>query len=601
MSRIILTFIFGMAFAFVVKADVAVLTQHNDNGRTGANLNETMLTVSNVNTNQFGLLFARTVDDQIYAQPLVMTKVNLGAKGTHNLVIVATVNDTIYAFDADNSAVTAPYWTNSFISPPSIIAPRNSDMTYACGGNYKDFSANLGIVGTPVIDPVTGTFYVVARTKQISGTTTNYFQKLHALDVSTGAERANSPANIAVTNNGLAFDPYIHNQRPALLLANGIVYITWASHCDGGAYHGWVVGYYTTNLLKAPITYRDTISGSQAGIWMSNQGPAADTNGNVYLSTGNGTFDGVNNFGESFLKLTNNNGTLSVNTWFTPYNWSALNSTDQDLGTAGVLLIPETSLLLSGGKAGVLYLVNQDKMGGLSGSTTADTNIVQSWSIGSHAIHGGPVWWQGPTNFYAYVWGASGDRCRQYQFTNSTKFNTTAFSQSPTVGGSGQPGGILALSANGTNAGSGILWAAINTSANANQATVAGTLHAYNAQNITNELWNSDQNSARDSLGNFAKFVAPTVANGKVYQATFSNRLNVYGLFPSPVIGVSLSGGNVTLTWPTNNNAGYKLQSNTNLSSGTWLNSPSSVVVSNAVYQTIVPVSGEAIFYRLKM
>ena len=599
MTRLFFALLLG--FAVGVPAQVAVLTQHNDNARTGANLGETALNVSNVNTNQFGLLFTRAVDDQIYAQPLVMTNVNLGVQGAHNLVIVATVNDTVYAFDADDASVTAPYWTNRFIAPPNIVAPRNTDMTGACGGNYKDFSGNMGIVGTPVIDPVTGTLYVVARTKEISGTTTNYLQRLHALDLSTGAERPNSPVVIAATNAGVVFDPYKHNQRPALLLANGIVYITWASHCDWTPYHGWVIGYYTTNLLKAPVSYDASPTGSQAGIWMSNQGPAADANGNVYLSTGNGTFDGANNFGESFLKLTNSGSALSRQSWFAPYNWSALNSSDQDLGTGGVLLVPGTSLLLSGGKAGVLYLVNRDNMGGVSGSTTADTNIIQSWSIGSHAIHCGPVWWTGPAGSFAYVWGASSDRLHQYQFTNNTKFNTNAFSQSATLGGSGQPGGILSLSASGTNAGTAILWASINTSANANNATVAGTLHAYNAQNVTNELWNSDQLSARDSIGNFAKFVAPTVANGRVYMATFSNRLNVYGVYPPPVLSVALAGTNVILTWPTNNYSGYKLQTCADLVSGAWLNSVGTVTMSNGLFQLIAPVSNAATFYRLKL
>jgi hypothetical protein len=594
---------FALFFAYAASgpANVSVLTQHNDNSRTGADLNETTLNIQNVNTNQFGLLFTRAVDDQIYAQPLVMTNVNLGAKGTHNLVIVATVNDTVYAFDADNASVTAPYWTNRFINPPNIVAPRNTDMTGACGGNYKDFSGNMGIVGAPVIDPTTGTLYLVARTKEISGTTTNYLQRLHALDITTGAERPNSPVIIAVTNAGVIFDPYKQNQRPALLLANGVVYISWASHCDWNTYHGWVIGYSTTNLLKAPVSFDATPGGSQAGIWMSNQGPAADTNGNVYLSTGNGTFDGVNNFGEAFLKLTNSGSALSVKSWFTPYNWSSLNGSDLDLGTGGVLLIPGTSLMLSGGKAGVLYLVNRDNMGGLSGSTNADTNIIQSWSLGSHPIHCGPAWWNGPTNSYLYVWGASGDRLRQFQFTNNVRFNTNAIFQSSTIGGSGQPGGILSLSANGTNAGTGIIWAAINSSADANQATVAGTLHAYNAQNVTNELWNSDMVSARDALGNFAKFVAPTIANGKVYMATFSNRLNVYGVFPPPVIGVVVSSTNVVLTWPTNNYAGYKLQTSTNLSSSVWLNFSNAITVSNGVYQAIAPFSNAATFYRLKM
>lgn len=577
-------------------APVAVLTQHNDNARTGDNLTEPLLNTSNVNTNQFGLQYTRPVDDQVYAQPLVMTNVLIPGHGTHNLLIVATVNDTVYAYDADDSTVTAPYWTNSFISPPNIVAPRNTDMTNACGGNYKDFSGNMGIVGAPVIDGASGTLYLVARTKEY---TTNFVQRLHALDLATGQERPNSPVIIAATNS-VAFDPYKQNQRAGLLLANGYIYITWASHCDWQPYHGWVVAYNATNLLLPPLSFNATPSGSEAGVWMSNQGPVADTNGNVYISTGNGTFDGANNFGESFLKLTPSGAALLRTSWFTPYNWSSLNGSDADLGSGGLLLIPGTPLLFGGGKAGVLYLVNKDNMGGLSG-TTSDTNIVQSWSLGSHSLHGGAVWWDCPAGSFAYVWPASADHLRQYQFDRvAGKFaSTNVYARSSTTGGSGQPGALLALSANGTNAGTGIIWASINTSANANQSVVAGTLHAYDAQNVATELWNSDMLSSRDSLGNFAKFVAPTVANGKVYMATFSNRINVYSVFPRPSLATALAAGNLVLSWTTNYSAGYQLQSTSTLNPPAWTNVGVTPGITNGQYQVALPSPSATTFYRL--
>ncbi|MDE3065919.1 MAG: hypothetical protein KGJ60_00055 [Verrucomicrobiota bacterium] len=584
---------------------VAVLTQHNDNNRSGDNLNEIVLNVADVNTNQFGLLYSRPVDDQIYAQPLVMTNVSVPGRGTRNLVIVATVNDTVYAYDADDPAVTQPYWTDSFIAPPNIVPPRNTDMTGACGGNYHDFTGNIGIVGTPVIDPAGGTIYLLARTKEISGTTTNFVQRLHALDVATGAERSNSPVVVTATYPGagdgsaggmLTFDPQRENQRCALALANGIVYITWASHCDWGPYHGWVIGYNATNLQRA-VTYVDTPNGSEGGVWMSGQAPAADANGNIYVTTGNGTVDAMD-YGESFLKLTPAGG-MTVASYFTPYNWQALNNGDTDLGCAGMLLIPGTTLAMSGGKEGILYLVNRDNMGGLSGSTTADTNIVQSWSLNSSQIHGGPVWWAGPNGSFIYVWPQSNDHLRQYQFSNG-RFNTNAYALGPSAGGSGSSGGVLSVSANGTNAGSGIVWAAVNTTASANQATVTGTLHAYNAQNVSEELWNSDMVS-RDSLGSLAKFVPPTVANGKVYMATFSDRLNVYGLLPPPSLGIGLSGGNAVLSWPANTPAGFTLEASTNLPSGNWTVVTNAVVASNGVFQVTAPASGPAIFYRLKL
>ena len=264
MSRTFLTLWLAL-YASALRADVAVLTQHNDLARTGANLSELVLNTTNVNTNQFGLVFSRAVDDQIYAQPLVMTNVNLGVRGTHNLVIVATVTNSVYAFDADDPSVTTPYWQVSF-NGPGIVPPANTDMTGACGGGYVDFSGSMGIVGTPVIDPVAGTIYLVVRTKE-GGTT--FVQRLHALDIHTGLERPNSPVVITATYPGtgdgssggiITFDPQKQNQRPGLALVNGIVYVGWASHCDWGPYHGWVIGYDATTLQRA-VVYNDTPNG----------------------------------------------------------------------------------------------------------------------------------------------------------------------------------------------------------------------------------------------------------------------------------------------------------------------------------------------------
>jgi uncharacterized repeat protein (TIGR03806 family) len=535
-------FVCWLSFVVLARADVAVLTQHNNLAHTGANLEETILNTTNVNTNTFGLLYTRPVDDQIYAQPLVMTNVAIPGQGTHNLVIVATVNDSVYAFDADDPSVIAPYWTNSFASPPNIVPPNHTDLSAlgSCGGNYNDFSGNMGIVGTPVIDPVAGTMYVVARTKEYG---TTFVQRLHALDIRTGQERPNSPVVITATYPGngdgnvggvITFDPVRQNQRSALSLVNGVIYITWASHCDLGPYHGWVIGYDATNLNQV-VVYNNTPNGVDGGIWMSGEGISADTNGNLFLSVGNGSV-GYNgnprdtiNRGESFLKLTRSGGTLNVASWFTPYNYQNLENGDIDLGSSGVLLIPGTSLAFSGGKQGVGYLVDRDNMGGLS-YANADTNILQSWSLTSDQLHGGMVWWDGPGFSCGYIWPAS-VYLQQYQFNRTAnQFILPAFAQSPSSAPGGQPGGILALTANGTNTGTGILWASVQLTGNANQSVRPGILHAYDAQNVNHELWNSEQISARDSVGNFAKFVAPTVANGKVYLATFSGQLNVYGL-----------------------------------------------------------------------
>ena len=530
-------------FCFGAGAQVAVLTQHNDLARTGANLNESLLSTSNVNAKQFGLLFTREVDDQIYAQPLLMTNVDLGVKGRHNVVIVATVNDSVYAFDADNPAARAAYWQVSFLGP-NAVAPRNEDMTGACGGDYSDFTGALGIVGTPVIDPASGTLYLVARTREFG---TNYVQKLHALDLRTGAERANSPSLIAATcpghgdgnrNGLLTFDSQRQNPRAGLALVNGVVYISWASHCDWGPYHGWLIGYDAKTLEQA-VVYNTTPDGGNGGIWMSGQAPAADANGNLFICTGNGTVGrrgspaDLINRGESILKLTRRGASMEVTSWFTPYDWQHLEDTDSDFGCSGPLLIPGTALAFSGTKDGKVYLVNRDNMGGLSESR-ADTNIVQSIRVSragaSAGLFGAPVWWGGPDGSYAYLW-CKLDFLRQYKYDPASgKLLEPEFARAPASGPAPMPGGLLAVSANGKRAGSGILWAVHTLGCDGNHNTCPGTLHAYDAQDVRRELWNSDQVKARDAVGALAKFVPPTVANGKVYLATFSKRLNVYGL-----------------------------------------------------------------------
>ncbi len=588
-----------------------VLNQHNDHNGSGANLGEYLLNVNNVNTNQFGLLYTRPVDDQIYAQPLIVTNVNLPGQGMHNVLYVCTVNNSIYAFDADDPTVTSPYWQTN-VTGLNAVPPSNTDMTGACGGNYKDFSGHIGIVGTPVIDPVARTIYFVARTKE-AGTT--YVQRLHALDIATGAPRANSPVVINGTYPGtgsgnvggvITFDSQRQNQRPGLTLANGRVYIGWASHCDWGPYHGWFMAFDATTLQKA-ATYMTTANGSNGGIWMSGAAPSVDEAGNIYLTIGNGTVgttvnrsDPINR-GESLLKLNGTN--LSIMSWFTPFNWQILENGDIDLGSAGILLIPGTTLALSGGKEGKLYLVNRDNMGGLS-SASSDTNVIQSFQVtglsNPNDIHGAPVWWDGPDGSYTYVWGEA-DYLRQFKFNSGAgMFFLPQYARSPNPAPNGMPGGMLAISANGTNAGTGILWASHQYFGDANQQVRPGILHAYNAQNVGIELWNSEQFSARDTVGNFGKFVPPAIANGKVYLATFSNRINIYGLLPTPSLTIRQTGMNVVLSWPTNGILSAKLQVNSNLVSGSWVNLTNTVTTTNGRFEVTSPIIGDATFYRLK-
>lgn len=517
-------------------AQVNVLTQHNDISRTGANLNETILNTSNVNVNQFGKLFTRKVDDQIYAQLLIVSNLTIPGKGMHNVVFCATVNNSVYAFDADNAADTIPLWHVNLNG--NGVPPKNTDMTGACGGNYKDFSGNIGIVGTPVIDIHTNTIYLVARTKENGS---DYIQRIHALDITTGQEKPNSPTIIKAGYPGTGqfsdsvfFNPQKANQRAGLLLLNGVVYICWASHCDWGPYHGWIMGYDATTLQQVCV-YNDTPNGTAGGIWMSGQAPAADTSGNIYVTTGNGTvgtvinpWDEINR-GQSFLKLTPNGGGLTVSSWFTPHNFIDLEVRDWDLGSAGVLLIPGTNLITSGGKEGRLYLLDRDNMGGYDYTTDQTIQDFPITEVGNN-LHGAPPYWDGPGGPFIYTW-TENDSLRAFKFDNlNGKFILPAYGTSTMAAPQGMPGGMLSISANGSVNGSGIIWATHPLSGDANQDTRPGILRAFDAANIANELWNTEQNPTRDGFGNFAKFNCTTIANGKAYLATFSNQLVVYGL-----------------------------------------------------------------------
>lgn len=527
----------------VFAAQVSVLTQHNDLGRTGANLHETSLNTANVNSNTFGLIGTREVDDQVYAQPLLVSDVNLSGVGKRSLVVVATVNDSVYAFDGDNAAASAPYWKVSFLGP-NAVAPTAADMDGACGGEYKDFSGNIGIVSTPVVEPASQTVYLVARTKEYG---TNYVQRLHALDLRTGAERAHSPVEIKATypghgdghhNGVLSFDPQRANQRSGLALVNGIVFIAWSSHCDWGPYHGWLMGYDPKTLERVAI-YNTTPEGYNGGIWMSGQGPAADAHGNIYLSVGNGSVgnrgnphDPINR-GESLLRLEWDGKLLRLTDWFTPANWQDLENTDNDFGNSGVLLIPNTTLAFCGSKEGRVYLVDCERMGKLSHSNQ-DTNIIQSFQVSSpgssFGLFAALVWWDGPDASWAYLW-CKEDSLRQYKFDKgSGKFVLPEAARCPGGTRARMPGGVLAISANGNQGESGILWASHPLNNDANHVVCPGVLRAFRATNVGEELWNSEQMKTRDAVGKFAKFVPPVIANGKVYLATFSNRLNIYGL-----------------------------------------------------------------------
>ena len=512
---------------------VSVLTQHNDNNRSGWNGNETALTTSNVNVQQFGFVFTLPVDDQVYAQPLVVGHVGIGG-GTHNIVLVATVDNTVYAFDGDDGTL---YWQKNFTAS-GMRPPRHTDMTGACGGSYQDFSGNIGIVGTPVIDAGRGTMYFVAR----STTGTSFVQHLHAVNIGDGTEVAGGPTKITASSSGngggsvngvIAFDAQRQNQRQGLTLLNGIVYVTFASHCDWGPYHGWILGYDAATLQQS-VVYNATPNGDSGGMWESGTGMAADGAGNLYVVTGNGTVGtatdptNVINRGDSALKLTPSGSTLRVASFFTPTNYQLLNDDDLDYGGMGALLIPDAGYYLTGGKDGNLYLLNKDAMGGYLPSSN---HVQQVVSIGGSAnMHCQAAYYGGRTKEFVYVWSENSP-LHAIRFDRTTNLLSEQDQVLSSVAGpTGQNGAVLSVSSNGSQDGTGILWASYASTGDAEHTISPGILRAFDANDVTKELWNNQQKPTRDASGYYAKFAAPTIANGHVYLPTFSNRVVVYGL-----------------------------------------------------------------------
>jgi hypothetical protein len=507
-------------------AQVSVTTYHNDTTRSGLNSQETILTPANVNVSQFGLKFVQSVDGYIYAQPLFMPGVTI--RGTkHNVIYVATEHDSVYAFDADSNAGAdaKPLWHVTFIKPPNVTTV-NSLTDAGCG----DLVPEIGISGTPVIDAHTGTLYVVANTKANG----QFFQKLHALDITTGAEKFGGPmtieASVPGTGDGssggiISFDPLKQNQRPGLLLFGGAVYVMSASHCDIGPYHAWVFAYNASTLHLA-ATWVSTPNGSDGGIWQSGGAPAADSSG-IYFATGNGTFDmgsggGGVDAGDTIVRLGGpSGGSLPVLSYFTPFDQDIMSEDDLDLGAGGVMLLPalpagspHQNLLLGGGKTGTIYVVDRGVMGGYSPTTNNDVQ-----EVATGGIWGNFAYWNG--NVYS---GAQYDNLKAFSFNagGSGLLSTSPTSYSPET--FAFPGPTPSVSANGT--ANGIVWA-IETDAYGSEGPAV--LHAYDATNLATELYNSTQNATRDTPGPAVKFAAATIARGKVYVGT-ATELAVYGL-----------------------------------------------------------------------
>ena len=546
-------------------AQTNVVTQHNDIARTGQNTSESVLTPQNVNPAQFGKLFSHAVDGQVFAQPLYLANVQIPNSGSHNVIYVATENDSVYAFDADNNGGSNanPLWQDSLSSPQFGAAASGT----AVPSSYlvPDINPIYGITGTPVIDPVSRTLYVVSFTLEGQ----NFVLRLHALDVTTGAEKLQGPvtiqASIAASGNGssggtLTFDAKYQNQRSGLLLLNGVLYIAFASHGDDGPWHGWILS-YSASTLQQISAFCTSPAGVGAGIWMAGTGLAAEVTdpvnkpfGRMFFSTGNGDVS-VNppsrqnaDYGDSILNLDLTNGVMTETDEFTPYNQLQLDQSDGDLGSGGVVLLPAQSgnypnLLVQMGKEGVIYLVDRDNMGGYRSSD----NIVQeiangaansgagsaNWGAG---LWGAPAYWNGNVYFGGSgVYGGAGGSIKAFALNSGL---LSASPVSTTAKTFGYPGPTPSVSSFGTS--NGILWVAEGDQYSSGGQEV---LWAYDATNLKNLLYSSSMNPSRDNPGIALKYPVPTIANGKVYVGSSGainralGQISVYGLLAgSPTV-----------------------------------------------------------------
>lgn len=540
------------ASATIGVTDLAgVFTYHNDLSRDGSNPSEYALTTSNVTTATFGKLFSCTVDGAIYTQPLWVPNLTINS-AKHNVVLVATQHEGLYAFDADVSPCVSLWHVNLIDTSHGGTAGETSVPSgptgYLVGDGNGSIMPEVGVTGTPVIDVATNTLYVVSKSAILANPTV--FQRLHAINILTGNERVGSPVAIAGTYPGAGdgsstttFSAGQENQRSALALVNGVVYIAWASHDDNPPYYGWVMGYSAASLTQTSVL-NVTPNVGYGGIWMGGSAPAADAGNNLYLITGNAIFDSTsptapnNDYGDSFLKLSTTSG-LSVFQYFTPSDQAQDEAGDLDFGAGGAaILVDEPSspiphLMIGGGKDGTLYLLNRDSMGGLG-----DASAVQSFNIGSQ-IYATGAFWNG--KFYL---AAMNGPLQSYAFNVVTgKFDLGSVPQSPGI--FGYPGSTPSVSSSGTL--NGIVWAMDNRNYCTTQSPGCGpaVLHAYDATNVAIELWNSTRGTG-NAAGNAVKFTVPTIANGKVYVGTRGNNtggitssstipgeLDVYGLLPN--------------------------------------------------------------------
>jgi hypothetical protein len=531
------------ASAEIAVSDLAgVFTYHNNLSRDGANSQEYALSAANVKKAAFGKLFSCPVDGAAYTQPLWVPALTMGGE-IHNVIFVATQHNSLYAFDADANPCVQLWRVSLVDSAHGGTTGEVPVPTAAVGKGFQDIQPEIGVTSTPVIDPATATIYVLS--KSINASTT-FFQRLHALAMTTGAEKFNAPVNLTASVPGtgdggstVSFDLQNQHQRSALALVNvngsNVVYVASASHEDQTPYHGWVLGYAAGNVSQQAGVFNTTANSGLGGIWMSGGAPAADGGGNLFLATGNGQFDGDsssppnNDFGDSVLKLdvTTN---LTLTDWFTPDDQLNLENNDTDLGSGGVTLLPDqpsgpvNHLLVSAGKEGLIYLINRDNMGRYHSSN--NNQIVQSFSVGNGSF-GTPAFWQ--NNLY---YAGAGGALQRFEF-DPTIGQLSASPSSQSSHSFPFPGATASISSQA--ASNGIAWVLDTGQYGVPSPLDSGpaVLYAYDASDLTTELWDSSQAAGhRDQAGEAVKFVPPTVANGKVYVSTRSE-IDVYGLLPN--------------------------------------------------------------------
>ena len=503
----------ALLLAWPLCAQPNILTGNYGNSRTNANLAETILNPDSVSPETFGKIGAYPVDGHVFTQPLYMRDVAIKGE-LKNVLYVATMHNSVYAFDADNPQGSEPLWKVN-LGPP---------LPTSYYRRFSDIEKEIGILSTPVIDPATHTIYLVTCT---------YLDEkpvfsLNALDLRDGTDKPGSPVEITAATPGMGdnsdgklvhFDPIQHIQRPGLLLANGSVYIAFGSHNDEYPFHGWIVAYNAADIRHQTAVFNSTPNGSQGAIWQSGRGLAADDAGNIYVSTANGDNDGQSNFSQSILKLSPG---LQLVDWFTPDNWSQLSDDDSDLSSLGPVLIPGSGRLIGGDKDGNLYVVNPNNMGRLGAIQSEGVQTARPVAYGG--IYNVAIWPRA-TGSMLYV-TSEGDMTSQLRLTDG-KVESVPVATANVAGDAPFQG--MAISADGDRDESGIFWISYGDYSREGAPAIVCALEA---RNISNLLWCSNIYEDRDAPGRFAKFVSPTVVNGRVYVPTFSFEIAVYGLLP---------------------------------------------------------------------